>query len=70
MADPGRRRPPRSVAEVHGNGQIPDAFVGALSARLQSGRTHPGAAVVDSSLGADDPSPTRPSSLGGAWLDR
>ena len=34
-----------------------------------SARTHPGAAVLDSSMGEGDPSPTRQSSLGGNWLD-
>ena len=32
MADPGRRRPSQSVAEVLGTGRIPHAFAGALSA--------------------------------------
>ena len=34
MSDPGRRRPPRSVAEVLNTGQLPDSFVRALSARF------------------------------------
>ena len=39
-----------------------------LYAKL-SARTHPGAAVKDSFLRGGDPSPTRPSSLGGASND-
>ena len=35
MADPERRRPPRSVAEVLGTGRLPDIFSGALSARFR-----------------------------------
>ena len=35
MSDPGRHRPPRLVAEVLETGQIPDSFVGALSARFR-----------------------------------
>ena len=34
ISDPGRRRPPRSVAEVLETGRLPDSFVGALSARF------------------------------------
>ena len=35
MSDPGRRRLPRSVAEVLETGRLPDNFVGALSARFR-----------------------------------
>ena len=35
MAGLGRRRPPRSVAEVFGTGRLPDSFVGDLSARFR-----------------------------------
>ena len=35
MSDPGRRRPPRSVAEVLETGRLPDTFVGALSSRFR-----------------------------------
>ena len=34
-ADPGRRQPPRSVAEVLETGRLPDSFVGALSSRFR-----------------------------------
>ena len=34
MDDPGRRCPPRLVAEVLGTGRLPDGFFGALSARF------------------------------------
>ena len=35
MVNPGRRRPPRSVAEVFGTDQLPNAFFGALSDRFR-----------------------------------
>ena len=70
MDDHGRYWPPRLVAKVLGTGRLPDAFVGDGSARFQSARTHPGAAVVDSSLGGGYTSPTRPSLLGETWRDR
>ena len=35
MADPGRRWPPRSEAEVLGTIRLPDSFVWALLARFQ-----------------------------------
>ena len=35
MSDPGRRQPPRSVAEVLKTGRLLDNFVGALSARFR-----------------------------------
>ena len=35
MSDPGRRRPPRLVAEVLETGRLPDNFVGALLARFR-----------------------------------
>ena len=69
MDDPGRRQPPRLVAEVLGTGRIPDAFIGALLARFQSARTHMGSAVVDPSLGGGDTSFTRLASLGETWRD-
>ena len=35
MSDPGRRRPPRLVAEVLETGRLPYTFVGALSSRFR-----------------------------------
>ena len=49
MADPGRRRPSRSMAEVLRTGRFPNGFVGDISARLRLS-------------GSDCPAPTGPPS--------